>query len=241
MKIGIFDSGVGGLTVLKSLSEKYNAEYIYIGDNKNCPYGEKTKDELLTFAVRIVNYFIKQGISIIVIACNTCCANVLDDLRVMYKEITFIGVIESTINRFIKLNKNNVLVIGTNATIKTNIYETKLKEKNNNLVVTSLATPLLVPLIEDGIDVKKVLDNYLEPYKDIDSIILGCTHYKLIEDKIDRNITIVNSSDCVVDNIKDFIIPVDKLKITIYTTGDKCKFSKLSTRIIGLKAKHIDI
>ena len=229
MKIGIFDSGVGGLTVLKSLSEKYNAEYIYIGDNKNCPYGEKTKDELLTFAVRIVNYFIKQGISIIVIACNTCCANVLDDLRVMYKEITFIGVIESTINRFIKLNKNNVLVIGTNATIKTNIYEIKL------------TTPLLVPLIEDGIDVKNVLDNYLEPYKDIDSIILGCTHYKLIEDKIDRNITIVNSSDCVVDNIKDFIKPVDKLKIIIYTTGNKYKFSKLSTRIIGLEAKHIDI
>ena len=147
MKIGIFDSGVGGLTVLKSLSEKYNAEYIYIGDNKNCPYGEKTKDELLKYAIRIVNYFIQQGISVIVIACNTCCANVLDDLRVMYKEITFIGVIESTINRFIKQNKNNVLVIGTNATIKTNIYETKLKEKNNNLVVTSLATPLLVPLI----------------------------------------------------------------------------------------------
>ena len=231
MKIGIFDSGVGGLTVLKSLSEKYNAEYIYIGDNKNCPYGEKTKDELLKYAIRIVNYFIQQGISVIVIACNTCCANVLDDLRVMYKEITFIGVIESTINRFIKQNKNNVLVIGTNATIKTNIYETKLKEKNNNLVVTSLATPLLVPLI----------DNYLEPYKDIDSIILGCTHYKLIEDKIDRNITIVNSSDCIVDNIKDFIKPVDKLKMTIYTTGDKHKFSKLSTRIIGLKAKHIDI
>ena len=210
MKIGIFDSGVGGLTVLKSLSEKYNAEYIYIGDNKNCPYGEKTKDELLKYAIRIVNYFIQQGISVIVIACNTCCANVLDDLRVMYKEITFIGVIESTINRFIKQNKNNVLVIGTNATIKTNIYETKLKEKNNNLVVTSLATPLLVPLIEEGIDVKNVLDNYLEPYKDIDSIILGCTHYKLIEDKIDRNITIVNSSDCIVDNIKDFIKPVDK-------------------------------
>ena len=105
MKIGIFDSGVGGLTVLKSLSEKYNAEYIYIGDNKNCPYGEKTKDELLKYAIRIVNYFIQQGISVIVIACNTCCANVLDDLRVMYKEITFIGVIESTINRFIKQNK----------------------------------------------------------------------------------------------------------------------------------------
>ena len=98
MKIGIFDSGVGGLTVLKSLSEKYNAEYIYIGDNKNCPYGGKTKDELLKYAIRIVNYFIQQGISVIVIACNTCCANVLDDLRVMYKKITFIGVIESTIN-----------------------------------------------------------------------------------------------------------------------------------------------
>lgn len=241
MKIGIFDSGVGGLTVLKSLSDKYNAEYIYIGDNKNCPYGEKTKCELLSYAIRIVDYFIQQGIGIIVVACNTCCANVLDNLRVMYKEITFIGVIDSTINRFIKENKNNVLVIGTNATIKTNIYETKLKNKNNNLVVTSLATPLLVPLIEEGIDVKNVLDNYLEPYKDIDSLILGCTHYKLIEDKIDRNITIVNSSDCVAYDIKKLIKQSDKLKITIYTTGDKYKFSKLSRRIIGLDAEYIDL
>lgn len=100
-KIGIFDSGVGGLTVLKSLSDKYKCiDYIYIGDNKYCPYGDKTKEELLNYAKRIVNYFIEKGISIIVIACNTSCSQTLDELKQIYKNITFIGVIDSTIDVF---------------------------------------------------------------------------------------------------------------------------------------------
>ena len=95
-KIGMFDSGIGGLTVLKELRKLLpNENYIYYADSKNNPYGEKTKDELLKYAIRIVKYFIQQGISVIVIACNTCCANVLDDLRVMYKEITFIPTQDS--------------------------------------------------------------------------------------------------------------------------------------------------
>lgn len=129
-KIGIFDSGVGGLTVLKSLSDKYKCiDYIYIGDNKYCPYGDKTKEELLNYAKRIVNYFIEKGISIIVIACNTSCSQTLDELKQIYKNITFIGVIDSTIDVFLKSKKNNVLVIGTSATINSNIYESKIKKK----------------------------------------------------------------------------------------------------------------
>ena len=103
MRIGVFDSGVGGLTVLKSLSDKYKCiDYIYIGDNKYCPYGDKTKEELLNYAKRIVNYFIEKGISIIVIACNTSCSQTLDELKQIYKNITFIGVIDSTIDIFLK-------------------------------------------------------------------------------------------------------------------------------------------
>ena len=178
-KIGIFDSGVGGLTVLKSLSDKYKCiDYIYIGDNKYCPYGDKTKEELLNYAKRIVNYFIEKGISIIVIACNTSCSQTLDELKQIYKNITFIGVIDSTIDVFLKSKKNNVLVIGTSATINSNIYESKIKEKNNNIKVTNLATPKLVPLIENMEMTKKVLNEYLKPYNNIDSIILACTHYK---------------------------------------------------------------
>lgn len=241
-KIGIFDSGVGGLTVLKSLSDKYKCiDYIYIGDNKYCPYGDKTKEELLNYAKRIVNYFIEKGISIIVIACNTSCSQTLDELKQIYKNITFIGVIDSTIDIFLKSKKNNVLVIGTSATINSNIYESKIKEKNNNIKVTNLATPKLVPLIENMEMTKKVLNEYLKPYNDIDSIILACTHYKLIEKEIDKNIKVINSSDSIVNTIKNYIIESTTGSIKIYTTGNIIKFNKICKMIMNKEADYLDL
>lgn len=241
-KIGIFDSGVGGLTVLKSLSDKYKCiDYIYIGDNKYCPYGDKTKEELLNYAKRIVNYFIEKGISIIVIACNTSCSQTLDELKQIYKNITFIGVIDSTIDIFLKSKKNNVLVIGTSATINSNIYESKIKEKNKNIKVTNLATPKLVPLIENMEMTKEVLNEYLNPYNDIDSIILACTHYKLIEKEIDKNIKVINSSDSIVNTIKNYIIESTTGSIKIYTTGNIIKFNKICKMIMNKEADYLDL
>lgn len=241
-KIGIFDSGVGGLTVLKSLSDKYKCiDYIYIGDNKYCPYGDKTKEELLNYAKRIVNYFIEKGISIIVIACNTSCSQTLDELKQIYKNITFIGVIDSTIDVFLKSKKNNVLVIGTSATINSNIYESKIKEKNNNIKVTNLATPKLVPLIENMEMTKEALNEYLNPYNDIDSIILACTHYKLIEKEIDKNIKVINSSDSIVNTIKNYIIESTTGSVKIYTTGNIIKFNKICKMIMNKEADYLDL
>lgn len=241
-KIGIFDSGVGGLTVLKSLSDKYKCiDYIYIGDNKYCPYGDKTKEELLNYAKRIVNYFIEKGISIIVIACNTSCSQTLDELKQIYKNITFIGVIDSTIDIFLKSKKNNVLVIGTSATINSNIYESKIKEKNKNIKVTNLATPKLVPLIENMEMTKKVLNEYLKPYNNIDSIILACTHYKLIEKEIDKNIKVINSSDSIVNTIKNYIIESTTGSVKIYTTGNIIKFNKICKMIMNKEADYLDL
>ena len=241
-KIGIFDSGVGGLTVLKSLSDKYKCiDYIYIGDNKYCPYGDKTKEELLNYAKRIVNYFIEKGISIIVIACNTSCSQTLDELKQIYKNITFIGVIDSTIDIFLKSKKNNVLVIGTSATINSNIYESKIKEKNNNIKVTNLATPKLVPLIENMEMTKEALNEYLNPYNDIDSIILACTHYKLIEKEIDKNIKVINSSDSIVNTIKNNIIESTTVSVKIYTTGNIIKFNKICKMIMNKEADYLDL
>lgn len=241
-KIGIFDSGVGGLTVLKSLSDKYKCiDYIYIGDNKYCPYGDKTKEELLNYAKRIVNYFIEKGISIIVIACNTSCSQTLDELKQIYKNITFIGVIDSTIDIFLKSKKNNVLVIGTSATINSNIYESKIKEKNKNIKVTNLATPKLVPLIENMEMTKETLNEYLNPYNDIDSIIPACTHYKLIEKEIDKNIKVINSSDSIVNTIKNYIIESTTGSVKIYTTGNITKFNKICKMIMNKEADYLDL
>lgn len=241
MKIGIFDSGVGGLTVLKSIYDKYpNNEYIYIGDNINSPYGDKTKEELYEYASRIIDYFISLDIKLVVIACNTICSNILPTLKEKYKDIILVGVIDSTINSFIKKNKRKVLVIATTKTIKSNIYEEKINAIDKDIKVYSLATPLLVPLIEKGESVKQVLDEYLKPYKDIDSIILGCTHYKIIESDINKNITIINSSDGVVEELSNYLVD-GKSSIKIYTTGNVCEFNKLCMKIMNKEGKFIDL
>lgn len=242
MKIGIFDSGVGGLTVLKSIYDKYpNNEYIYIGDNINSPYGDKTKEELFSYASRIIDYFISKDIKLIVIACNTICSNILPKLKEKYKDITLIGVIDSTISSFIKKDKRKVLVIATCKTIESNTYEKRIKSINKDIEVYSLAAPLLVPMIEKGELVKDVLDEYLKPYKDIDSIILGCTHYKIIEKYINKDVTIVNSSDGVVEEISNYLSNDNNSSIKIYTTGNKDEFNKLCIKIMNIEGEFIDL
>jgi glutamate racemase len=241
MKIGIFDSGVGGLTILKELYKVFpNCDYTYIGDNKNCPYGDKTKEQLFNYAARIIDYFINNDIKLVVIGCNTICSNVFDKLKEKYKDINLIGVIDATINNFINTNSKNVLVIGTVGTINSNVYENKIKEKNRNIKVYSLSTPDLVPMIENEIDTEYKLNEYLRPYNDVDSIILGCTHYKLIEDKI-KNVNVVNSSDGVIEEIKPFIKYSNEKSIKIYTTGDLKPFNKLCYKIMNMEAEKINI
>lgn len=242
-KIGVFDSGVGGLTVLKEIYKYYpNEDYIYIGDNKNLPYGEKTKEQLFMYASKIFDYFIKEKVNIVVIACNTMCSNVFNKLTNKYKNVNIIGVIDATVDSFIKENKSNVLVIGTTATIKSNIYEKKIKSINSNINVYSLPTPKLVPLIENMEDVKDTIDEYLKPYDNIDSIILGCTHYKLIDKYINKNIKLINSSDGVVSKLKEYINADSKNgSIKIYTTGALNEFNILCNKIMNMNAEFIEL
>ena len=242
MRIGVFDSGVGGLTVLQSLIKKYPSnEYIYIGDNANCPYGNKTKAQLFKYSIKIIDYFINNKVDIIAIACNTVCSNIFDKLKQKYKDTIIIGVIDPTINEFIKKEKKNVLVIATEQTIKSKIYETKIHNINKNINVYSLATPKLVPLIEKNLRTKEVVYEYLKLYQNIDSIILGCTHYKLIEKDIQKNITIINSSDGILKVIKKYLINNNKKSIKIYTTGDPKEFNILCYKIININAKKINL
>lgn len=239
MRIGVFDSGVGGLTVLKSLYEKYpNNEYFYIGDNKHMPYGNKTHKQLLKYATTIIDYFISIDIKIVVIGCNTICSNILDKLKNKYKNLILIDVIDSTIKEFIRKNKNNVLILATEKTIDSNVYENKIKKINNNIKISNLKAISLVPIIEKDLDATNLIEEYLSNYKDIDSIILGCTHYKLIESLIPNDITTINSSDGVVKDIKKYI--KDGVKdINIYTTGDVEKFNKICYRLFKINAKQI--
>lgn len=255
--IGIFDSGVGGLTVLNSIRSLLpNENIIYIGDNLHCPYGNKTKEELYLYASEIIEYFISCNVKLIILACNTTSANVLTKLQKKYTTVKIIGVIDATVDDFINRKVNRTLVIATQGTIDSNKYNDTIKAINSDAVIYSLATPKLVPLVESGVykeGIYDVLHEYLDEYNGkIDSIILGCTHYPILKEQIKRvlpNIEYISSSEAIGDVVytylKDYhLLNNQKGSIEIFTTGDKEEFKYSSSGFFdytGLEVKYLKI
>lgn len=182
MRVGVFDSGVGGLTVLKKLIEKYpKNDYIYFGDTKNVPYGEKNKNELFDLSSKIVEFFIENNIDLIVIACGTISSNCYSKLKNKYS-IPIIDIISPTIKYVTMNNYDNIGVIATTRTIDSHIFRNLLKD----ITVYEEACSEFVNLIENDLYDEIDIDKHLSKI-DSDTIILGCTHYPLIKDKIKRN------------------------------------------------------
>ena len=192
MRIGLFDSGTGGLTVLKAFLDNHpENEYIYYGDTLNLPYGEKTIDELHSFAKKIISFLISKNVDIIVIACGTISANLYDVLKQEF-DIPIYSVISEIPEYIEKHNYKNTLVLATSATINSHIYKRLIKTN-----VIEVACPKLVPIIEsnDYSRLEEALDLYLESKDVIDSIILGCTHYPIIRKEIESKINNVDIID----------------------------------------------
>lgn len=180
MRVGLFDSGIGGLTVLRTLMKKYpNNDYIYYGDTLNVPYGNKSKEELKELSKKDVEYLINKNVDIIIVACGTVSSNCLDYLKEIF-DIPIYGVVMPTIEYINNSDYKNIGVLATNTTINSHIF------KNNiNKNVYEIPAPILVDLIEKNETsyIEEVLHEYLDKYKDkIDALILGCTHYPLIKD-----------------------------------------------------------
>ena len=256
--IGVFDSGVGGLTVLNSIKSLLpNENIIYIGDNYHCPYGDKTPAQLFKYASGIVEYFIKQNVKLIVLACNTTSSTVLERLQMTYPEVMIIGVIDATVNDFINRKVANTLIIATVATIKSNKYPETIKQIDSKIETFSLATPKLVPLVESGKykeGIYDVLHEYLDDYKEkVQSIILGCTHHPILKEQIENvlpNIEYVSSSEAISKSVKDILSKKKLLNlnknnyIKIYTTGDVDEFIYSSSGFFdytNLKVEHLII
>jgi glutamate racemase len=185
--IGVIDSGVGGLTVVRELMKQLpKEEIIYLGDTKHCPYGPRPFDEVRAFTWEMIDYLLKNEIKMLVIACNTATAAVLEEAKERL-DIPVIGVIHPGARSALKVTKNNhVGVIGTVGTINSGAYKQALQQIRNDVVVESLACPLFVPLVEQGKltgeDTIQAVSETLYPLKDvsIDTLILGCTHYPLL-------------------------------------------------------------
>lgn len=212
MKVGVFDSGIGGLTVVKSLLEhKLFEEIIYYGDTARVPYGVKDKNTIIRYSLEALEFFKNFDIDIFIIACNTASAYAINELKEA-ADIPIIGVIEPGVLACEKKIKNkdaNILVLGTKATINSKKYETNLTSRGyTNL--TSIPTGLFVPIVEEGIFEGDILDSTMKHYfkglVDVDAVILGCTHFPLIEKKISSYLNdcdTIHSGEAIVHYLKD--------------------------------------
>lgn len=191
--IGVFDSGIGGLTVLRSLLTAMPSEsFVYFGDTARVPYGNKSAETVLRFSRENVRFLIDEGVKFIVVACNTASAEAVPALQQEFP-IPIVGVIEPGVRAALKASKlGQIGVIGTAATIRSGAYQKAIQKLNPKAKVSARACPLFVPLVEEGwIDTPitdKIAETYLQDYHDkrIDALVLGCTHYPLLHDVIGR-------------------------------------------------------
>lgn len=216
--IGFFDSGLGGLTCIPYLTSALPEErIIYFGDTARTPYGSKAVSTIKNFSMQIAEFLVKNDVKMIVIACNTVSSTCLDDLRRRFPDIPVIGVIDPAARRVAQScgSENRVGIIGTKVTIRSEAYNKIIKELRPELEVYSAACPAFVPLIEEGIIKNDIMDMTIRYYLDdfilenrLDTLVLGCTHYPLIRDSIERlypDLRIINPSEEIIHSIHDIL------------------------------------
>jgi glutamate racemase len=256
--IGVFDSGFGGLTVLKEfLRVLPDYDYLYLGDNARAPYGNKSDEVIYEYAKQAVDFLFKEGCELVIIACHTASSKALrkiqqEYLPKAYPDKRVLGVVVPTVEEAIKLSRYHKLgVIGTTATISSGVYKKELEKLRNDLKIYEQTCPLLAPLIEEGWterpETRMILKKYLHPLKikEIDTLILGCTHYPLLIKDIARimakNVKVINPAEAAAEKLviylnkhKDLENKLGKNgKLIFYTTDNPAKFRELGRRFLG--------
>ena len=252
--IGIFDSGVGGLTVFAEIRKALpNENIIYLGDTKNFPYGSKSKEEIIEFAIQNVETLIKKQAKVIIIACGTATSQALDVVKEKF-DIPIIGIIEPTVQYIENQNYEEVGVIATEGTIRSGAWEQKLKEKMPQIKVTNKACPMLATIAEEGKaqspEGRKVIKEYMAPFKEkhIDKIILGCTHYPIYEpiirEELGYEVELINTGVTVSKYLQKYLKEnglennETMKKEKIYLTKPEKEFKKIAKNILN---ENLDI
>ncbi|MFN3870551.1 MAG: glutamate racemase [Aquificaceae bacterium] len=213
MKIGVFDSGVGGLTVLKALRDKYkHVDFVYLGDTARVPYGNKSAQSVIKYSLECAEFLMGEGIDLLVVACNSASSYALDSLKETLL-IPVFGVIDPGVKKALQTTKGKVGVIGTRATISSGVYKRRLEK--HGIEVYQKACPLFVPLVEEGMVEGKIAEQVVEYYlkelkeKNIDTLILGCTHYPLLKPLIERymgdKVEVIDSASALALELKPFV------------------------------------
>ena len=255
--IGIFDSGIGGLTVVKSIdSSLINENIIYFGDTARVPYGSKSNDTVIEYSKQDAKFLLSKNVKLIVVACNTASSVALDELRNTYK-IPVIGMITPGAKAAVKVTKNGRIgVIGTDATISNRAYSAELLRIKDDLKVFEKACPLFVPLAEEGWTdhqaTKLIAEEYLHEFKknDIDTLILGCTHYpilrKIIQEVVGNNVRLIDSGSAATVEVDDYLKgngllnKSNQLGFHEYYVSDVPKrFKQIAERFLGREVEHV--
>ncbi len=256
-KIGIFDSGAGGLTVLKKLRKHLTGiEFYYLGDTARLPYGTKSSETIINYTLQNANFLIGKEIDVLIVACNTASAYSIPFLKKNIN-IPIYGVIKPGAKKAVKVSQNKRIgIIGTRATIMSNSYQEEIIKLCPQCNIFSNPAPLLVPLVEEGLIegdiVEKIVSMYVEPLLDnnIDTLILGCTHYPVMKKTIGKivgeKVKLVDSATPILEILKrTFLFPKNgSNKIEIYVTDYPENFGKLSEKFLEGnfdKIEHIDL
>lgn len=217
MKIGVFDSGLGGLVITRSfINTLPEYDYVYYGDTKHLPYGEKTSGRILNYTLEAVKFLIAQDCALIIIACNTATSIALRYIQQRFipayaPSVKVLGVVIPTVEKALETHAAGVGVIATNATVRSHIYRTELHKICPELAVREIAAPQLVPAIEgnDFAAAERLAKEYAAQFDSVDGLILGCTHYPLVKEYFRRylpsNVRVVSQDELIGDKLKDYL------------------------------------
>ena len=258
--IGVFDSGIGGLTVVKELMRQLPEEdIVYLGDIAHLPYGIKSPSTIIRFTLDNVLFLLKQRVKLIIIACNTASSLALDAMKDHFS-IPIVGVIQPGAKRAVSLTKTNCIgVIGTRSTIKSKAYDKQIKKINPDIQVISQACPLFVPLVEEGWlnepEAVSIAKKYLKALKrknpKMDTLILGCTHYPLLKPIIRQifkdKVTLIDSAQQVVRQVSGLLIEQGLIKhnsrrngkYKFFVTDDPEAFTFQAARFLGYRLSEV--
>jgi glutamate racemase len=255
--IGIFDSGVGGLTVLRELRRRLPFEdYVYLGDTARLPYGTKSADTVRRYALNATAHLLGEGLKLLVVACNTASAEALDAVTAA-SPVPVVGVVEPGARAAIATGARRIAVIGTEGTVRSGAYQDALRRLDPGVVVEAAPCPLLVPLAEEGWGdhpiTDQVAESYLRPLLDrgVEALILGCTHYPLLTPSLARvagpDVRLVDSASSVTDTVvcdhgallSDASGPEGRLRLQLTDRSER--FLRIAASILGAAPEEVEL
>lgn len=256
--IGMFDSGIGGLTVMHELIKVLPFEdVVYFGDTARLPYGGKSKETIVRYSIESAIFLIEKKVKIVVVACNTAASQALDKLQQIFS-LPVVGVIDPGAKHAVEITKNGcIAVLGTKGTIQSEAYQKAILAKDPNATVYSIPCPLFVPLVEEDClhhpAARLIVQEYLKPLKSkrVDTVLLGCTHYPLlkdlIRDELGNDVQIVDSATSCAEEVKN-ILGEKSLKncsrnasdYHYYVSDDPHKFKTLGKAFLKMPINHVE-